>query len=279
MVSAAIDHYPRILLDLGKNNVLGVLVDGVDYEAAVNHVVDAARAGEPYGVSPLAVHGVMTGVLGAEQRHRLNSLELVTPDGQPVRWALRLLHGHRLPDRVYGPALMSRLLAAAEASSLPVFFFGSSEEVLDALERATRRRHPEIVIAGSRSSRFREMSATERDELVNEIQRSGARMTFVGLGCPRQEVFVFELRERLEMPTVAVGAAFDYHAGTLKEPPAWVQSAGLQWLYRLLQNPRRLWRRYVLLNPAFLMLVGLQASRLWRPDTRGTTPRVELRPG
>lgn len=254
-------------------------VDAVDYEAAVDRVISAARERRPYGVSPLAVHGVMTGVLDGDQRHRLNSLELVTPDGQPVRWALWLLHGRRLPDRVYGPVLMARVLEASAAAELPVFFIGGSDEVLGALVARVRERHPGLVVAGRRSSRFRAMSVSERDDLVDEIAGSGARVTFVGLGCPRQEVFAYELRERLGMPTVAVGAAFDYHAGALTEPPGWMQAAGLQWLYRLLQEPRRLWRRYLLLNPLFVLLLALQRSRIWRPAMAAEPPRAELRPG
>lgn len=267
------------MIDRGKRSVLGVRVDAVDYEAAVDRVIRAAEAARPYGVSALAVHGVMSGVLGREQRHRLNSLDLLTPDGQPVRWSLNALHGSRLPDRVYGPELMSRVLDAAERHRISVYFYGSSQGVLDQLTAAVRRTRPALDVAGVESSRFRALSEVERDELVDRVNRSGARILFVGLGCPRQEVFVFELAQRLRMPAVAVGAAFDYHAGRLEEPPRIVQAAGLQWLHRLIVNPRRLWRRYVLLNPAFVLLLLLQALRIWTPDERGLPPVRELRPG
>jgi exopolysaccharide biosynthesis WecB/TagA/CpsF family protein len=267
------------MIDRGKRSVIGVRVDAVDYEAAVDRVIRAAEARRPYGVSALAVHGVMSGVLAPEQRHRLNSLDLLTPDGQPVRWSLNALHGCRLPDRVYGPVLMSRIIAAAEQRGIPVYFYGSSAGVLDRLIAAMRRRHPGVKIAGAECSRFRALSEPERDQLVDRVARSGADILFVGLGCPRQEVFVYELAERIGIPAVAVGAAFDYHAGELTEPPRLVQTAGLQWLHRLIGDPRRLWRRYLLLNPAFVVLLFLQASRIWQPDERGKTPLAELRPG
>jgi len=267
------------MLDLGKRNVLGVLVDAVDYEAAVERVISAAEARRPYGVSALAVHGVMTGVLGAEHRHRLNSLDLVTPDGQPVKWSLNALHDCGLPDRVYGPVLMSRLLAVAEARHLPIYLYGSSDAVLAKLVPMLERRHPQLAIAAAEASRFRALSEQERDQAVARIKASGARLVFVGLGCPRQEVFAYEMAPHLGMPVIAVGAAFDYHAGLLAEPAQWVQRMGLQWAHRLLANPRRLWKRYLLLNPVFLGLLALQAVGLWRPNPSGVRPAHSLRPG
>lgn len=268
------------MIEGGKKNLLGVLIDAVDYEAAVGRVVAAAKEGRGLGVSALAVHGVMTGVGDAEHRARLNRLELVVPDGQPVRWALNLLHRAALPDRVYGPRLMQEICAAAEREGLPVYLYGSRPEVLQALVASLQRRYPRLVLAGYAPSRFRTLTPEERDELARAIRGSGARIAFVGLGCPRQEVFAYEMRERLGMPLVAVGAAFDFHAGLAKEPPAYVQRAGLQWLHRLAQDPKRLWRRYVLLNPAFLGLLLLQWSGLWRPDPlRGTRPPREVRFG
>ncbi|MDQ4143021.1 MAG: WecB/TagA/CpsF family glycosyltransferase [Actinomycetota bacterium] len=252
--------------DEGKRNVLGVLVDAVDYEAAVDKIVTAARAGAGFSVSALAVHGVMTGVGDPGQRYRLNHLDLVTPDGQPVRWALNLLHRTSLSDRVYGPTLTLEVCRAAAGEGLPVYFYGSREAVLERLEVRLRELFPDLIVAGRQPSLFRRTTGSERDRIVERIRASGARITFVGLGCPRQEVFAYEYRDALSMPVLAVGAAFDYLAGLLKEPPALMQRVGLQWLYRLLQDPRRLWRRYVLLNSAYLALLCLQALKLWRPD-------------
>jgi N-acetylglucosaminyldiphosphoundecaprenol N-acetyl-beta-D-mannosaminyltransferase len=252
--------------DAGKRNVAGVLVDAVDYEAVVERTLRAASERRSLAVTALAVHGVMTGVQDASHRSRLNSIDIVTPDGQPVRWALRLLHQVRLPDRVYGPHLMLELCRGAAHRGLPVYLYGSSQPVLDRLVPRLANRVPALSVAGAEPSKFRRTSWKERGEIAARIQASGARLVFVGLGCPRQEIFVHEYRDLMELPLVAVGAAFDYHAGLLREPPRTLQRLGLQWLVRLLAEPRRLWRRYVLLNPAYMALVALQAVGVWKPD-------------
>lgn len=263
------------MIDEGKKSVLGVLVDAVDYDAAVQRVILAARERRSYAVSALAVHGVMTGVQSRAHRGRLNAFDLVTPDGQPVRWALNWLHGSRLRGRVYGPELTLQLCSAAAAEGLPVFMYGSTPRVLGRLRERLRQRFPTLVVAGTEPSRFRGLDADELDALVQRVRESGARIAFVGLGCPRQEVFVYEIRERLAMPVIAVGAAFDYHAGLVSEPPQWIQDRGLQWAFRLAQDPVRLWRRYLLLNPAFLAGLVAQRTRLWRPDAAVGSPPVD----
>lgn len=264
------------MIDHGKRNVLGVMVDAVDYAAAVRRVLDAAHDGVAYGVSALAVHGVMTGVRDDEHRHRLNSFDLVTPDGQPVRWALNWLYGAGLTQRVYGPELTLRLCAGAAREALPVYLYGSTPTVLAALTENLRRRFPALTIAGAEPSKFRQVERGELDEIAARIRDSGARLTFVGLGCPRQEVFTYELLQAAGMPVVAVGAAFDYHAGLMNEPPRWMQDRGLQWAYRLAQDPRRLWRRYVMLNPGYIVRLVGQKLGLWRPDPGRTQRPTEV---
>jgi N-acetylglucosaminyldiphosphoundecaprenol N-acetyl-beta-D-mannosaminyltransferase len=264
----------------GKHNVLGVLIDEVDYDTAVERIIAAAQGGRGFAVSALAVHGVMTGVQDDTHRARLNDFDLITPDGQPVRWALRLLHGVRLPDRVYGPTLTLRVLAAAEAANLPVYFYGSTPEVLEHLVANVQRGFPGLSIAGFEPSKFRTINTAEKDEIAARIRDSGAKILFVGLGCPRQEVFAYVFRDAVSMPILAVGAAFDYHAGLISEPPQWIQVAGLQWLYRLAENPRRLWRRYLLLNPAYLTLLTLQILGLWQPNSAAdSSVRLDQRIG
>jgi exopolysaccharide biosynthesis WecB/TagA/CpsF family protein len=266
------------VINAGKVDVLGVGVDAVDYESATTMVIEAASEHRPFGVSALAVHGVMCGVDDDEHRWRLNHLSLVTPDGQPVRWAMSWLGGVRLPDRVYGPELMRRVLDSAERTGHSVFLFGTTPETLDALREQLARRFPELVIAGAEPSRFRTLEATEQRELVDRIRSSGADIVFVGLGCPRQEVFVSEMVDELSVPTLAVGAAFEYLAGLKTEPPAWVQRYGLQWLHRLVRNPRRLAHRYLVLNPRFV--AGVARQRMGRRfDDRGRHPDHLLRYG
>ncbi len=246
------------MIDRGKVDVIGVGVDAVDYEAAVSRIIDAAVDGRAYRVSALAVHGVMTGVDDPQHLARLNAFDLVTPDGQPVRWAMNWIHHTGLPDRVYGPDLTLAVCRAAVDRGLSVYFYGSTPETLQHLVRRLPTLVPGICIAGTSPSTFGTSSPRELDDLADTIRSSGAAICFVGLGCPRQEVFVYENADRLSMPCLAVGAAFDFHAGLAKEPPAWVQRAGLQWAQRLARSPRRLWRRYVILNPRYATRVAAQ---------------------
>jgi N-acetylglucosaminyldiphosphoundecaprenol N-acetyl-beta-D-mannosaminyltransferase len=249
------------VIDGPKVSVLGVLVDTVDYEAAVERIICAAKEGRAHGVTALAVHGVMTGVDDPAHRTRLNRLNLVTPDGQPVRWAMNLLHHSRLHERVYGPTLALKVCRAAAAEGLPVYFYGTDDATLLLLRERLCQLIPGLVIAGTQASRFGRATRDELDLLVTDIRRTGARLCFVGLGCPRQEVFVYENMAQLSMPVLAVGAAFSYHAGLTQEPPAWIQRAGLQWLHRLIEDPKRLWRRYLILNPRYMIGVIRQWVR------------------
>lgn len=260
------------MIDLGKKNLLGVGVSAVDYDFAVASILEHAKTGRRFATTALAVHGVITGALDREHRYRLNTFEMVTPDGQPVRWALNLLYGTKLRDRVYGPNMTLQVTRAAAEQGVPVFFYGSKPEVLVQLCDRMRKLCPGLIIAGSRPSQFRCLTQDEQMAAVEQIKSSGAKIVFVGLGCPRQEVFTYEMSEHLQMPVLAVGAAFDYYSGLLKEPPAVLQRAGLQWFYRLCQEPRRLWRRYLFTNSQFVGLVAAQWLRLWRPDLRDSDP-------
>ncbi len=246
------------MIDRGRHNILGITIDAVDYEAAVARIITAAKTRQPYAVSALAVHGVMTGVSDATHRYRLNNFDMIVPDGQPVRWALNLLHGTKLADRVYGPTLMLETCERAAAEGLPVFLFGGTQELLEQLREKLTERFPTLEFAGVQASKFRQLTAAERDETVATIQQSGAAITMVGLGCPRQEVWAYEFREALSMPLLAVGAAFNFHAGLLPQAPPALQRYGLEWAFRLFQEPTRLWKRYLFLNPAYVSLLALQ---------------------
>jgi N-acetylglucosaminyldiphosphoundecaprenol N-acetyl-beta-D-mannosaminyltransferase len=265
------------VIDLGKRDVVGILIDTVDYESAVQKIIVAAHERRPFAASALAVHGIMTGVQNAEHGFRLNRLDLVTPDGQPVRWALQLLHGVRLPDRVYGPKLMDQLCAVAAEEGISVYLYGSRRAVIERLRTSLSERFPDLRIAGAEPSRFRRTTVAEKEAIARRIADSGAGIVFIGLGCPRQEVFAYEYRAMLDVPLVAVGAAFDYHGGVRREPPEFVQRAGLQWLHRLIQEPGRLWKRYTIVSAAFLCLAALQFLKLWRIDPRSLRePKGEL---
>jgi N-acetylglucosaminyldiphosphoundecaprenol N-acetyl-beta-D-mannosaminyltransferase len=260
------------VINRGKRNVLGVMVDAVDYEFAVDRITDAAKRRLPFAATALAVHGVMTGALDSEHRYRLNELDLAVPDGQPVRWALNILHSARLRDRVYGPSLMLALCERCASEHLPVYLYGSNVAVLSRLQHRLNSWFPALIIAGAEPSKFRRITPDEKKHVVDAIRGSGARVVFVGLGCPRQEVWAFEFRNALRIPIVAVGAAFDFHAGTIAQAPASLQRVGLEWLYRLAQEPRRLWRRYAFLNPLYMAMVAAQGTRLLRISDRDASP-------
>ncbi len=263
------------MLNSGKKNVVGILIDAVDYEAAEDLIMRAAHERRGLAVSALAVHGVMTGVLDEEHRFRLNSFDLLVPDGQPVRWVLNRLYSSKLRDRVYGPTLTLRICARAASEGVPIYLYGGTAEILEALQRSLHERFPGIKIAAAEPSRFRRLQPHEKAELVERVRASGAGILLVGLGCPRQEVFAYEFRESLSIPLLAVGAAFPFIAGLLPQAPPWMQRKGLEWLFRLMAEPKRLWRRYLYLNPAYLFLVALQALRLRRFPTAGSLPSRE----
>jgi exopolysaccharide biosynthesis WecB/TagA/CpsF family protein len=260
----------------GKKSVLGILIDPVDYDTAVERIVDAARNRRGAAISAMAVHGIMTGVSDPEHKYRLNSFELLVPDGQPVRWMLNLKHRAALRERVYGPSLTLRVCERAAREGLPVFFYGSKPSVLESLRKNLRTKYPGLIIAGTEPSKFRNLTPQEKSELVDRIHRSGAQIVFVGLGCPRQEVFAYEFREAISLPLLAVGAAFPFIAGELEQAPRRLQDLGLEWVFRFTREPRRLWRRYLFLNPAYLALAGLQASGLRKFPTEGRRPTSEV---
>jgi N-acetylglucosaminyldiphosphoundecaprenol N-acetyl-beta-D-mannosaminyltransferase len=186
-------------------------------------------------------------------REALVGSSLVVPDGRPLVWALSAL-GHRLPDRVYGPELMSRYcLRAAERGHRVWLYGGHDEAALDHLVRTLEHRYPGIRIAGGFSPPHRPLTATEEKELAERINADGPDVVWVGVGVPKQEKWMAHMRPRLDPPVlVGVGAAFDFEAGIKRQAPDWMQRRGLEWLYRLVQEPRRLGPRYLRYNPAFV---------------------------
>ena len=263
------------MIDAGKHSILGIKINAVDYEAAVDRIIQAAKQRRPLAVSALAVHGVMTGVLDAEHKYRLNGFDLLVPDGQPVRWALNRLYRTQLKDRVYGPNLMRKVCARAAEEGLRVYFYGSTPEVLQLMRKNLTEQYPGIMIAGMEPSKFRQLTPAEKDSLAERIRTSGASIVMIGLGCPRQEVWAYEFRDSLSMPALAVGAAFPFTAGKVRQAPKRLQDLGLEWTFRLYMEPR-LWRRYLFLNPTYVFLVALQSAGLFGSATEGRKPAHEL---
>jgi exopolysaccharide biosynthesis WecB/TagA/CpsF family protein len=252
-----------------KVDLFGVQVSPTTYDEAVAVILRAAERGVPGVVACQAVHAVVTASCDPVLCDMVNGFDLVTPDGQPVRWALNLLHRAGLRDRVYGPELMLRLCRAAAEVGIPIYLYGGSPAVAEQLPDRLRRLFPSLLVAGSESPPFRALTPEEDDAVIERINASGARLVFIGLGCPKQDVFAHEHRGRIRAVLVCVGAAFDFHAGVKKMAPAWMQRCGLEWLYRVSQEPGRLWKRYLVTNSIFLGKLALAAlARLGRPRAR-----------
>jgi N-acetylglucosaminyldiphosphoundecaprenol N-acetyl-beta-D-mannosaminyltransferase len=236
-----------------KVDVFGLEVSPTTYEEATETIIAAASWHSPAVVSCHAVHALVTFSGDRELREKANTFEMITPDGQPVRWALNLLHGTRLRDRVYGPQLTLRVCRAAAEAGVSIYLYGGTPEVLQKLESNLCRQFPGLQIAGSESPPFRALTEEEDRAVVERINGSGAGIVFIGLGCPKQDLFAHDHRDRVNAVQICVGAAFDFHAGVKQTAPPWMQRLALEWLFRLCEEPRRLWRRYLVTNSIYLM--------------------------
>ena len=246
------------MIDLGKRSVLGVHVDAVDLEAAVERITFHADHHKPYLVTALAAHGVIEAARHNDLRASLNDFDAVLPDGQAVCWALNALYPVELAAKVPGPAVLDELLDRAAAQGESVYFYGSTPNTLRLIREELDRRYDGKLAVHTRPSLFGSADASVIAEIADDINRSGAWLCFVGLGCPRQERFVAAVGPLLDMPSLAVGAGFDYLAGSIRRAPALVQRTGMEWAYRLGQEPRRLAGRYVSTNTQFMAGVSRQ---------------------
>ncbi len=241
--------------------IVGTPLALTDYEGTMDWMDAVVAAREKAYVTAAAVHLVMVAREDAETRDAVRDAHaLAVPDGQPLVWALRAL-GHKAASRVYGPDLMDRYLARCATNGTRHYLYGGRNQgALVQLVTELRRRHPGLQIVGGYSPPFRTLSDEEERWVVTDINRSNADVLWVGTGQPKQEKWMRAMRPRLDTPILAgVGAAFDFHAGLIPQAPGWMQSTGLEWTYRLAQEPRRLWRRYARYNPRF---VGAFARQL-----------------
>ena len=250
----------RWMVDFGSRRILGMRVDGTTYEETTGAIADMASARSGGMVCVATVHMVMEAFDDPALRRIVNAADRVTPDGVPLVAALRML-GIPRAQRVYGPTLTPILCRRAEEFELPVGFYGGTPEVLDALTRELSARFPKLAIPFAFSPPFRPLSEVEDAAVVDAIEAAGVAILFVGLGCPKQERWMAAHRESLRCTMVGVGAAFDFIAGAKSQAPRWMQRAGLEWLFRLLAEPRRLWRRYLIGNPRFLYHFALERLR------------------
>ncbi|MBI1794653.1 MAG: WecB/TagA/CpsF family glycosyltransferase [Chloroflexi bacterium] len=241
-------------------NILGIHVNPTSYMEATRQISTWAKAGESRYVCAANVHMVMEAYDALDFRDIVNAADLVTPDGMPLVWILRR-QGNSNQTRVYGPDLTLEVIAASTAEKIPVGFYGGTPDALDAMICMFKSKYPALQVAYAYSPPFRPLTVDEDADVVNHIKQSGARIIFVGLGCPRQERWMAAHKGQVLAVMLGVGAAFDFHSGSKRQAPKWMQAVGLEWLFRLIQEPQRLWRRYFIYNSRFIVLALRQLLR------------------
>ena len=252
-------------------DVLGVPLALTDYEDTLDWIDATAAEGLRGYVCVCNVHAVMAAKEDPALRHALLNSSVNVPDGQPLVWAMSAL-GHPLEARVYGPELMARSCARSAESGQRLYLYGGRNQgALVQLALNLRQRYPGVKIVGGHSPPHRPLTDEEREAVVGEINASRADVVWVGIGVPKQEKWMAEMRPLLDPPVlIGVGAAFDFHAGLVPQAPSWMQDLGLEWAYRLAHEPRRLWRRYTRYNPRFVRQFGRQLIAHHRHRQRET---------
>ncbi len=240
--------------------ILATQVHATSYKDTSDRIIIWAKNKTSCYIVAANVHVVMTAYWQLRYQQIINRAALVTPDGMPLVWALRLL-GVSKQTRVYGPDLMLILCEKAALGGIPIYLYGGTEAVLAKLQTNLKQRFPTLVIAGVHSPPFQPLTPAEETADINRIHDSGAAIVLVGLGCPKQEEWMARQHGLLQAVMVGVGAAFSFHSGDVSQSPRWMMKLGLEWLYRFAMEPRRLWRRYLVNNPAFVVLFGLQLCK------------------
>ncbi|MEY2874734.1 MAG: hypothetical protein RLZZ373_2105 [Pseudomonadota bacterium] len=232
--------------------VLGVPVDVLDWSTAVERICGWAARRESRYVSICDAHSVVRASRNLQHGRHIAEADMVTPDGWPVAWMLRHL-GHPRQARINGPDLMERLLVEAEIRGLGVYVYGTTDSTLAALQAGLLAAYPALTIAGLHSPPFRVLSEEEDAADIARINGSGAHLVMTGLGCPKEDRWMCAHRGRVHAVMLGIGAGIDFHAGTVARAPAWMRDHGLEWLFRLTQEPGRLWKRYLVNNTLFVV--------------------------
>ena len=243
--------------------VIDTYIDAISWNEILARIAGWARARESRYVCICNVHSVITAKGDADFKRVLDQADIATPDGMPVAWMLRK-QGYAGQERINGPDLMWNYCALAARGGDGVYFYGGSNETLQLLTAKLKNEFPNLKISGSYSPPFRNLSEAEDEQIINSINSSGAGVVFVGLGCPKQEKWMEAHRNRIHAVMIGVGAAFDFHAGTLQRAPLWMQQNGLEWFHRLCSEPRRLAKRYLVTNTLFIIGAGIQLMQIWR---------------
>ena len=248
--------------DLGSELVLKTRIDGTSYTDACDRIQHWANDQTSCYVVAANVHVVMTAYWNVSYRAVLEGAALVTPDGMPLVWAMRWL-GIPQQQRVYGPDLMLAWCQRAAQTQLPIYLYGGTGAMLERVTQALSHRFPDLTIAGSYAPPFRALTVAEENADIERIHRSQAAVVFVALGCPKQEQWMARQQGQLNAVMIGVGAAFSFLSGDVTQAPRWMMRLGLEWAFRFSQEPRRLWQRYLVNNPAFVILLVGQLGWRW----------------
>jgi len=238
--------------------ILDTFVDSLSLGECLDIASGWANSPTPRTICFCNVHALVTASVRADLAKAYAEADLVLPDGAPVAWMLRLL-GHRRQKRISGPDFMWQYCQRANQIGASVYLYGNRQATLDTLASRLKGSFPDLQIAGMMSPPYRPLTQEEDDAIVETINASGARVCFVSLGCPKQELWITAHQTRVHTVMLGVGAAFDYHAGNVRRPPMWVRNSGFEWLCRLFQDPKRLWKRYLLANSIFAWRAAAQA--------------------
>jgi N-acetylglucosaminyldiphosphoundecaprenol N-acetyl-beta-D-mannosaminyltransferase len=248
--------------DIHTREILGIPIAMTNYEEAMDVMDGMIARGERGYVCAMAVHGLMVSQTDPEMHAAVTGASLVVPDGMPLVWAANLL-GEDLRNRVYGPELMLRYSDRCAEHGHRIWLYGGRDQgSLVQLALRMRRRHPGIRIVGGYSPPFRSLRPEEERSVISQIEQARPDVLWVGIGVPKQEKWMARMRQWLDVPLMCgVGAAFDFHAGRISQAPNWMQERGLEWTYRIAQEPRRLLPRYLYYNPLFMLAFARQFAR------------------
>lgn len=247
----------KSIIDRQVSNVIGSPIDQVSWNDAVQRLSSWGANHESRVVCICNAHSVVTAKQDQEFNQVLKRADMSTPDGAPVAWMIKKVSGQP-QARINGPDLMLKYCEHAEKIGQSIYLYGGQESTLNILVDVLKSKYPNLKIAGYLSPPFRELNAEEKQKIIQDINASGAHTVWVGLGCPKQEKWMHEHKGKINAVMVGVGAAFDYHAGTIKRAPKWMQNSGLEWFHRLCSEPKRLWKRYLVTNTLFILYAAKQ---------------------
>ncbi len=240
---------------MNKYSVFGLNYYATDYEQASDFIIEQAKKRKSFTVASLPVHGLIEAHWSESFRHTANNIDFLVPDGAPIVWALNRMYKLNLKDRVNGIDLSLHVLDKAGKNNLKIFLYGSYEDTINKFAQFINLQYPGVIICGKHPDRFREATEDEDKKDIEMINDSMANLVLVGRGCPRQEYWVASHKNKINSVMIGIGGAFDIHSQKIQRAPKWMRDHSLEWFFRFLQEPKRLWKRYLFTNTTFMLLV------------------------